>query len=43
MPEGRQGKTNFDEKNITCKTQKFYILLAFLLVTIAILIAAILY
>ena len=27
--------TNFNEKNITCKIQSFYILLAFLLITIA--------
>ena len=31
--------TNFNEKNITCKTQSFYILLAFLLITITWLIA----
>ena len=30
---------NFNEKKVTCKTQKFYILLAFLLITIALLIA----
>ena len=30
---------NFNEKNITCKTQSFYILLAFLLITIALMIA----
>ena len=30
--------TNFNQKNITCKTQSFYILLAFLLITIALLI-----
>ena len=34
---------NFNEKNITCKTQNFYILLAFLLITIALLIAASIY
>ena len=28
------GETNFNEKNVTCKTQNFYILLAFLLITI---------
>ena len=27
--------TNFNEKKVTCKMQKFYILLAFLLITIA--------
>ena len=32
-------ETNFNEKNITCKTQNFYILLAFLLITIILLIA----
>ena len=30
---------NFNEKNVTCKTQNVYILLAFLLITIALLIA----
>ena len=35
--------TNFDEKNITCKTQSFYILLAFLLVAITFLIAVSIY
>ena len=30
--------TNFNEKNISCKIQNFYILLAFLLITIALLI-----
>ena len=29
--------TNFIEKNITCKAQNFYILLVFLLITIALL------
>ena len=32
-------ETNFNEKNITCKTQNFYILLGFLLITIALLTA----
>ena len=36
-------KTNFNEKNITCKTQNFYILLTFLLITIALLIAVSIY
>ena len=36
-------KTNFNEKKATCKTQNFYILLAFLLITIAILIAVSIY
>ena len=35
--------TNFNEENITCKTQSFYILLAFLLITIALLIAVDIY
>ena len=30
--------TNFNEKKATCKTKNFYILLAFLLITIALLI-----
>ena len=34
---------NFNEKKVTCKTQKFYILLAFLLITIALLIAVSIY
>ena len=36
-------ETNFNEKNITCKTQIFYILLAFLLITMALLIAVSIY
>ena len=36
-------EANFNEKNITCKTQNFYILLAFLLITIVLLIAIIIY
>ena len=32
-------ETNFNEKKSTCKMQNFYILLAFLLITIALLIA----
>ena len=31
--------TNFNEKKVTCKIQNLYILLAFLLITIALLIA----
>ena len=27
-------ETNFNEKNVACKTQNFYILFAFLLITI---------
>ena len=33
--------TNFNERKATCKTQSFYILLAFLLITVALLIAVI--
>ena len=36
-------KTNFNEKNITCKTQNFFILLGFLLITISLLIAVSVY
>ena len=36
-------ETNFNEKNITCKPQNFYILLSFLLTTIALLIAVSIY
>ena len=36
-------ETNFDEKNITCKTQNFYIFLIFLLITITLLIAVSIY
>ena len=32
-------ETNFNEKKATCKTQNLYVLLAFLLITIALLIA----
>ena len=32
-------ETNFNEKYITCKTQNFYIVLAFLFIPIALLIA----
>ena len=35
--------TNFDKKNINCKTHSFYILLAFKLIIIALLIAARIY
>ena len=34
---------NFNEKKATCKMQNFYILLAFLLITIALLIAVSIY
>ena len=36
-------ETNFNEKNITCKTKNFYILLGFLLIAIALLIAVYIY
>ena len=36
-------KTNFNERKAICKTQNFYILLAFLLITIALLIAVNIY
>ena len=35
--------TNFNEKNITCETQSFNVLLTFLLITIALLIAVNIY
>ena len=35
--ESHNEETNFNEKKATCKTQNFYILLAFLLITIALL------
>ena len=35
--------TNFNEKNATCKTKNVYILLAFLLITIALLVAVSIY
>ena len=35
--------TNFDEKNVICKIKNFYILLSFLLITIALLIAVSIY
>ena len=36
-------ETNFNGKNISCKTQNFYILFAFLLITITLLIAVSIY
>ena len=36
-------ETNFNEKNIICKTQSFYIILTFLLITITLLIAVSIY
>ena len=38
IEETKTVPTNFNEKNISCKIQNFYILLAFLLITIALLI-----
>ena len=43
MEETKTIPTNFHEKNITCKIQNFYILLTFLLITIALLIALSIY
>ena len=36
--ESYEKETNFNKKKATCKTQNFYILLAFLLITITLLI-----
>ena len=41
--ESYEEETNFNEKEATCKMQNFYILLAFLLITIALLIAVSIY
>ena len=41
--ESYKEETHFNEKKATCKTQNFYILLAFLLITIALLIAVSIY
>ena len=41
--ESYDEETNFNEKKAKCKTQNFYILLAILLITIALLIAVSLY
>ena len=38
--ESKTVTTNFNEKNAICKTKNFYILLAFLLISISLLIAA---
>ena len=35
--------TNFNQKNIICKTKSFYILLAFLLITLVLLVAVSIY
>ena len=37
--ESYNDETNFNERKATCKKQNFYILLAFLLITIGLLIA----
>ena len=36
-------ETNFNGKRVTCKTQNFYVLLAFLLITVALLIVVSIY
>ena len=41
--ESYNKEINFNEKKATCKTQHFYILFAFLLITVALLIAASIY
>ena len=41
--ENKTIPTNFQEKKVTCKTQNFYILLAFLLIAIVLLIDFIIY
>ena len=41
--ESYDEETNFNEKKATCKMQNFYILLAFLLITIELLIAVSIY
>ena len=43
VEETKTISTNFNEKKDTCKTQKFYILLAFLLISIAFLITVSIY
>ena len=43
IEETKTVATNFNEKNRTCKMQNFYILLAFLLITIGSLIAVSIY
>ena len=42
-PIGDNKKINLNEKRVICKTQNFYILLAFLLITIALLIVVSIY
>ena len=41
--ESYNEQTNFNEKKATCKLQNFYILLGFLLISIALLIAVSIY
>ena len=41
--ESYKEETNFNEKKATCKMRSFYILIAFLLITIALLIAVSIY
>ena len=43
MKKKKAVTTNFNEKKATCKTQNFFILLAFLLITITLLIAVSIY
>ena len=43
IEETKTAPTNLSNKNITCKTQIFYIFLGFLLITIALLIAVSIY
>ena len=43
IEETKTVPTNFNEKNATCKTRTFYILLAFWLITITFLIAISIY
>ena len=42
-PKDDEEKTNFNEKKATCKSQNFYILLEFLLITLILLIAVSIY
>ena len=43
MEETKTALTTFNKEEVTCKTQNFYILLAFLLIAIALLIAVSIY
>ena len=43
IKETKTVSTNFNDKNATCKTKSFHILLSFLLITIALLIAVSIY